>query len=175
MKGEGMPDDPTVNDIMTRKLVILSPDMDIYEAMRTLIKKGISGAPVIDDDGNLLGILSEYDCLKVLTAGAYEGLPEGKVADYMTCPATTVKPTASLIDVVTLFTKNPIRRIPVMDKGGQLLGLISRRDVLVAIESIRGNTRLYGAKEETSLPPSSEDGIGVDSAIKYARGKSGKK
>ncbi len=166
--------DPTAHDIMTRKLVILSPEMDIYEAIRTLIKKGISGAPVVDGEGNLLGILSEYDCLKVLTAGAYEGLPEGKVADYMTCPVTTIKPTASVIDVVSMFTKNPIRRIPVMDETGQLLGQISRRDVLVAIESIRDNPRLFGAAEKKITPPSSEDGIGVDSAIKFARGKSSK-
>jgi CBS domain-containing protein len=109
-----------------------------------------------------------------LTAGAYDGLPEGKVADYMTCPASTIRPTASLIDVVSMFTKNPIRRIPVMDEKGRLLGLVSRRDVLVAIESIHDNPRLYGAKEETTTPPSSEDGIGVDSAIKFARSKSGK-
>ena len=158
-------------DIMIRKLITLSPDTDIYEAIHTLIKKGISGAPVIDNEGNLMGILSELDCLKVMTAGAFDGLPEGKVADYMTCPVTTVKPDASILDVVMIFTKNPIRRIPVMDGKGQLLGQISRRDVLVAIESIRDNPRLFGAREEESYPPSSEDGRGVDSAMRTARGK----
>jgi CBS domain-containing protein len=158
-------------DIMTRKLIILSPDTDIYEAIHTLIRKGISGAPVVDGKGNLMGILSELDCLKVMTAGAFEGLPEGKVADYMTCPATTVRPEASILDVIMIFTKNPIRRIPVMDSEGQLLGQISRRDVLVAIESIRDNPRFFGSKEKEFYPPSSEDSRGVDSAMKTARGK----
>jgi CBS domain-containing protein len=143
--------------------------MDIYEAVHILIKKGISGAPVVDGDGNLMGMLSEYDCLKVMTAGAYEGLPEGKVADYMTCPATTIRPDASAIDVVTMFMKNPIRRIPVMDKNGQLLGQISRRDMLVVIESLRDDTRLFGNKEVETHPPSADDARGVDSAMRDAR------
>jgi CBS domain-containing protein len=160
---------PTAADIMTRKLIILKPEMDIYEAIHILIKKGISGAPVIDDKGNLMGILSEYDCLKVVTAGAYEGLPEGKVADYMTCPVTTIKPGASLFDVVTKFMKNPVRRIPVMDEKGQLLGQISRRDVLVNIETMRDDSRLFGAKETQDYPPSADDARGVDSAMRDAR------
>ena len=161
----------TAADIMTRKLIILTPETDIYEAIHTLIKKGISGAPVVDGDGNLMGILSEYDCLKVMTSGAFEGLPEGKVADYMTCPATTIRPDASIFDIVTKFIENPIRRLPVMDANGQLLGLISRRDVLVAIESIHDNPRFYGARQEEYYPPSSEDARGVTSAMRDARGK----
>jgi predicted transcriptional regulator len=161
----------TATDIMTRKLIILSPETDIYEAIHILIKKGISGAPVVDEDGNLMGILSEYDCLKVMTAGAFEGLPEGKVADYMTCPVTTVKPDASILDVVATFMKNPVRRLPVMDDKGQLLGQISRRNVLVAIESMHDNPRYYGTKEEEHYPPSAEDARGVNSAIRDARNK----
>lgn len=161
----------TAADIMTRKLIILSPKTDIYEAIHILVKKGISGAPVVDEDGKLMGMLSEYDCLKVMTSGAFEGLPEGKVADYMTCPVTTIKPEASIFDVVTTFIRNPIRRLPVMDGKGQLLGQISRRDVLVAIESMHDNPRFYGAKEEEYYPPSSEDARGVDSAIRDARGR----
>lgn len=160
---------PTAADIMTRKLIILSPEMDIYEAINILIKKGISGAPVVDGEGNLMGILSEYDCLKVVTAGAYEGFPEGKVADYMTCPATTIKPGANLFDVVAQFMKNPIRRIPVMDEKGQLLGQISRRDVLVGIQSMRDDSRLFGSKEKVHAPPSADDARGVDSAMRDAR------
>lgn len=161
----------TAADMMTRKLIILSPETDIYEAIHVLIKKGISGAPVVDDQGNLMGMLSELDCLRVMTQGAFEGLPEGKVVDYMTCPVTTIKPEASIIDVVTVFMKNPIRRVPVMDAEGHLLGQISRRDVLVAIETMRDNPRLFGSKEEEFYPPSAEDSPGVDSAMRRARGK----
>jgi CBS domain-containing protein len=161
----------TASEIMTRKLIILRPEMDIYEAIHILIKKGISGAPVVDSDGNLMGMLSEYDCLKVMAAGAYEGLPEGKVADYMTCPVTTIRPDASAIDVVSIFLKNPIRRIPVMDRKGQLLGQISRRDMLVVIESLRDDTRLFGNKEVESRPPSADDARGVDSAMRDARNR----
>ena len=71
-------------DIMTRSVVTLSPDMDVYGALQRLLKKKISGAPVVDLDGHLVGVLSEKDCLKVLTGEALDGLPEGKVSDYMT-------------------------------------------------------------------------------------------
>ena len=90
----------TAADIMARSVVTLSPDMDIYGAVQLLLKKEISGAPVVDPEGRLVGVLSEKDCLKVLAGGALDGLPEGKVSDYMTRSVESVTPTTSLYDIV---------------------------------------------------------------------------
>ncbi|MDH3685318.1 MAG: CBS domain-containing protein, partial [Myxococcales bacterium] len=63
---------PTVREIMSRKLVTLRPEMAALDAAELLLKKGISGAPVVDDEGHLLGLLSEYDCLRATSAADYE-------------------------------------------------------------------------------------------------------
>ena len=72
------------SEIMNTSVVTFRPDTDIYEAIRTFLKNRFSGAPVIDAEAKVIGILSELDCLRVLTAEAWDGFPEGKVGDYMT-------------------------------------------------------------------------------------------
>lgn len=88
---------------MARSEATLSPDTDIYDALRRLLKSRLTGAPVVDDDGTLLGMLTERDCLKVLVGGALDGLPSGKVSDYMTAPAQSISPAASLFDIAHIF------------------------------------------------------------------------
>ncbi len=158
----------TAADLMARNLITFSPDMDIYAAMQTLLKKEISGAPVTDSDGNLVGMLSEKNFLKVLAAEAYDGLPEGKVADYMVRSFETVTPETSIYHIVDCFLNKPFRRVPVIEKDGHLAGLVSQRDVLIAIESMRDNPRLYGTLE---VDRSFADVGGVDSAMRRARGQ----
>ena len=158
----------TAADIMTKRVVTLSPDDDIYAAMRTLLKKKISGAPVVDEAGTVVGVLSEKDCLKVLTAVAFEGVPGGTVANYMTATVDAVAPSTSVYDLVTRFLRNHYRRLPVTDGDGRLLGQISRRDILAVIESMEDNPYLYGT-EDKHLTPGSDESLGVDSAMRRAR------
>jgi len=139
----------TAADIMTEKVVTLSPDTNVYAAMRTLLKKKISGAPVVDKNGTIVGILSEKDCLKVVTAEAFDGVPEGTVASYMTRTVNFVDPSVSIYDVINRFLQNHFRRLPVVDRNGRLLGQVSRRDVLAVIESMRDDSY---AKCESSAP-----------------------
>ena len=153
-------------DIMARSEATLSPDLDIYQALGQLLKGKLTGAPVVDVNGVLLGMLTERDCLKVLVGGALDGLPGGNVDDYMSTPAESIRPTASLYDVVHLFLTRHYRKLPVVDDDGRVVGQVSRRDALVALESFRDNPRLYGTADER--PP---DGSGVDSAMKIARGR----
>jgi len=158
--------DRTVADIMTRSVITLSPETDIYAGVRTLLKHKITGAPVVGVDGRLAGFLSEKDCLKVLVAGALDGLPEGLVQDYMTLDVQTIAPSGSLYDAVHLFISQTYRRLPVVDDTGKLVGQITRRDVLAAIEAIRDDPRLYGTKDAKPF-----EGTGVDSAMRIARGR----
>jgi CBS domain-containing protein len=156
----------TAADMMAGSLVTLSPDTDIYEAMQTLVRNRISGAPVVDRDGCLLGLLSEKDCLRVLTGQALDGLPHSRVRDYMTKAVETISLTTSLYDIVDLFLTRTYRRLPVVDETGRIVGQVSRRDVLVAIESIRDNSYLYGSREHYPV-----EQPGVASAMWVARGR----
>ena len=158
----------SVADIMTKKVVVLSPDTDIYAAVRTLLKKKVSGAPVVATDQTLVGSLAEKDCLKVVSATAFDGTPTGTVADYMTQTVNSVGPSASIYDVVDRFLQNHFRRLPVVDPDGRLLGQVSRRDVLAVIESMRDNPYLYGT-EDKRLHPGKDEVMGVDSAMRRAR------
>ena len=120
-----------VKDYMSASLVTFAPDMDVMNAIDVLVKNRISGAPVVDDHGNLIGLLSEKDCMKVaIQAGYYEELG-GRVEDYMTKQVFTVESEASVLEVAKLFMEKGPRRYPVVEDN-RLVGQISRRDVLRA-------------------------------------------
>ena len=132
----------TAADIMARSEATLDPESDIYDALERLLKSRLTGAPVVDDDGKLLGMLTERDCLKVMVDGALDGLPRAKVSDYMTSPAESITPTTSLYDVAQIFLTRSYHKLPVVDRAGRVIGQVSRRDILVAIESARDSPRL---------------------------------
>ena len=121
-----------VKDYMSASLVTFTPDMDVMNAIDILVKNRISGAPVIDERGNLVGLLSEKDCMKVaIQAGYYEQLG-GRVGDYMTKNVITVESEASVLEVAKLFMEKGPRRYPVVEDN-RLVGQISRRDVLKSL------------------------------------------
>ena len=104
-------DSLTAADIMARSEATLHPESDIYNAMERLLKGQLTSAPVVDDEGTLLGMLTERDCLKVMVDGALDGLPRGKVSDDMTSPAESITPTASLYDVAQVFLTRSYRKL----------------------------------------------------------------
>jgi len=121
-----------VKDYMSGKLVTFKPDTDILDAIHTLVNRQITGAPVVDDHGTLVGMLSEFDCLDVVLAAAYHGHPGGPVSQLMTADVETVDADMSIIDLAELFKASGFRRYPVM-KDNRLVGQISRKDVLRAL------------------------------------------
>jgi len=121
----------TVRDYMSRDLTILSPEQDMVEAMKTMLEHRISGAPVVDSHGNLVGILTQRDCLMVVYRTSYHGQIAGKVSEYMSPDPETVPADMPLVEVIESFFRSRYRRFPVME-GNQLVGQISRRDVLRA-------------------------------------------
>lgn len=124
---------PNVKTYMTTRLITLRKDMDVYFAIGLLLKNNISGAPVIDNDNNLCGILSEKDCLRIFANGSFYDMPGGSVSQFMTDVVLTVEATSDLFSVADKFLKHNFRRMPVV-KGKKLVGQISRRDVLRAIQ-----------------------------------------
>ena len=125
----------TVKDYMSGKLVTFRPDTDVLDAIHELVKHGISGAPVIDDTGNLVGMLSEFDCMKVVLTAGYHGEPGGPVSDLMATDVKTVRAEVSIVDMADGFMKSGLRRYPVIN-GNRLVGQISRRDVLRALTEL---------------------------------------
>ena len=120
-----------VKDYMSASLVTFAPHTDVMDAINVLVKQRISGAPVIDERGNLIGLLSEKDCMQAaVQAGYYEQLG-GQVRDYMTKNVITVESEGSVLEVANLFMQKGPRRYPVVEDN-RLVGQISRRDVLRA-------------------------------------------
>lgn len=125
-----------VRDYMTASLVTLTPDMEILRAVNLLVTRKLSGAPVIDSHGNLVGMLSELDCMKAALSAGYHEDFAGRVSEYMSPDVVTVDVKTSIFDMAERFLNAPYRRYPVMDEH-RLVGQISRSDVLRAIDGLR--------------------------------------
>ena len=126
-----------VKDYMSASLITFKPDMGVLRAIQTLVDHRISGAPVIDDQGELVGILSEKDCMKVTLSVTYHGEYGGRVREYMTTNVKTIDADTSIVEVASMFAEEDYRRYPVMEDN-RLVGQISRHDVLRALVSLRG-------------------------------------
>ena len=121
-----------VRDYMSRQLVTLSPSTEILQALNTLVSRNISGAPVLDAAGDVIGILTEKDCMKVALNAAYHSEYGGIVMDYMTGDVLTVSPDDSIVALAEKFLENRFHRYPVVERG-RLVGVISRRDIVKAL------------------------------------------
>jgi CBS domain-containing protein len=119
----------TAREFMVTDLVTLSPTTDVLEAVQTLLRHGISGAPVVEPSGRYLGMFSEKCAMQVLLDAAYEPLPTCEVRAFMDAEAQTIAPHTHLLSIAQVFLLTPARRLPVVEEG-MLVGQVSRRDVL---------------------------------------------
>ncbi len=128
---------PSVTQFMATKLITFTSDMDIRVAVDTMLKKKITGAPVVNDNKEMIGMLSEVDCLKILLEGPYNQVPTGlgTVGDYMSTSVRSIDSDKTIMDAAYEFVHSGYKRLPVMD-GGRLIGQISRVDVLRAVQKI---------------------------------------
>lgn len=124
-----------VRDYMARQLISFSPDMEVLDAVHILVTRRISGAPVVDHHGNMVGILSDMDCIKVALNAAYHSEWGGRVSEYMTPDPITVDADASIVDVAEMILEKRLQRIPVVERM-RLVGQISRHDVLRAMDEL---------------------------------------
>jgi len=119
-----------VADYMTRRLVTVSPHTSVVAAMGLMLEHKISGMPVVTDNAQLVGMLSEVDAMRVVVQGSYYDESTGVVADFMHAPVDTVLPDLDIYSLAEMFIGNHRRRYPVVTAAGALVGQISRRDVL---------------------------------------------
>ena len=130
-----------VSDIMTRQLILFNPTQTIHEVMEAFIKHKISGGPVVNNDGDLVGVISEADCMKEISDSRYFNMPilDKSVAHFMTKKVDTIAANTSVFDAAALFSKSSRRRYPVMEKN-ILVGQVSRKDIVIAALNMKSQT-----------------------------------
>lgn len=138
---------PNVRDIMSPKVLTLHQGMTMEEAMQMLLKFKHSGAPVVDADNRLVGMLSEKDCLRMFFGGLYNRLPLGTVSQYMSVNVTTCRPTDSLLAAAQVFFRHSFRRLPVVDESERMVGIISRSDVIAGSREMWARAAASGRME----------------------------
>jgi CBS domain-containing protein len=144
-------------DVMVPRVICVTPDESVLVATRLMLQRGISGLPVVDGGGNLVGIVSEGDFLRRAETGTkrvrprwlefilgpgrlaeeYVQVSSRKVSDVMSRDVRTVTPDAPLAAVVDLMERHHIKRIPVVD-GGKVVGIVTRANLLHAMASFIG-------------------------------------
>ncbi len=145
-----------VTDVMTRRVISVAPDARIEEAISLMLKHHISGLPVIDGKGKLVGVVTESDFLRRPEIGtekkrwrwldaffgpgdaamSYIHSHGSKVRDVMTRKAMTINENAKLEDVVHLLESHSIKRLPVVRRG-KVIGIVSRANLMRALASLR--------------------------------------
>jgi CBS domain-containing protein len=121
-----------VRDFMINKPVVFARDTDLLDAVRVLVDRRIAAAPVVDERGNLVGLLTERDFLRAALVAGYHGETGGCVGDYMSCDVHAVNADDGLLDVAMRFVETKRRQFPVMEDN-RVVGLVARRDVLRAV------------------------------------------
>jgi len=129
---------PLVTDYMTRDLITFEIDTPIDVVIKSLLENRISGAPILNNDGKVVGLIDDKDCLNTLVGISYNQLPTTKntAADYMSNVMKTISENLSILQVAHVFVSTPYKRLLVMDENEMLVGSISRRDVLRAIDEL---------------------------------------
>ena len=124
----------TVANVMTTAIASIRPDQTIDDAFELLLRHAVSGLPVVDEYGNLVGVITERDLMGLLSE---PDTAIDQVVHYATGHPLSVKPLTPLLDAVDLMLAHPYRRLPVVDDDGKLVGVVSRRDLIRFIRDVR--------------------------------------
>ncbi|MEP7268061.1 MAG: CBS domain-containing protein [Saprospiraceae bacterium] len=128
----------SVKHYMATQLITFKPDSDISDVVNTLLDKHITGAAVLNDHKEVVGIIDDKTCLKLLVGSEYYNSPvtNQPVSNYMDDVMMTVSEHTSISEAANIFLETKYKRLLVVDDAGKLVGQISRRDVLRAVRDI---------------------------------------
>ena len=128
----------SVRDYMTRDLITFKPDQAVEEVIGLLIKHRISGGPVVDEEGQLVGVISEGDCIKHISESRYFNMPleDSKVSSRMIRDVETIDGNMNIFDAAKQFLNARRRRFPILEDG-RLVGQISQKDILKATVQLK--------------------------------------
>lgn len=124
-----------VKDYMSGDPLAFNPDTDVLDAIHKLLKHEMTGAPVTDRFGKVVGFLSEKDCIKVALNSSYHEERGGRVSEFMSPNVICLEPDSSLMEAAEMFVSSSIRCYPVVSEG-RLIGQLSRRNILKALEML---------------------------------------
>ena len=127
-----------ITKYMAKNLITFSAQSELTEVINTLLEKRISGAPVLNNNNEIVGVIDDKDCLRTLVDSVYHNVPIRKkqVKSYMTDIYQTIHISADIVDAANVFLKSNYKRLLVIDDAGKLKGQISRRDILRAIQDV---------------------------------------
>lgn len=131
-----------VSDYMTTKLITFKALDSLDHVIEKLIMYNISGGPVVNDENELIGIISETDCIKHISEGKYYNMPSdtnNTVGKHMVRDVDTIDKNMNIFDAAFKFISSRRRRFPVTENG-KVIGQLSQKDVLKAALNVRGNT-----------------------------------
>ena len=122
-----------VSDFMTKDLITFRPDQSMEEVVDSLINNKISGGPVVNDKNELVGIISEGDCIKHISESRYYNMPpeDDKIENRMVKNVETIDGDMNIFDAANKFLSDKRRRFPIV-QDGKLVGQISQKDILKA-------------------------------------------
>lgn len=122
-----------VVDLMTAGVITATPDTELKDAARLMVRHRVSGLPVVDGNTRLVGMITEADFLRVEVDSHYEGaVVSTRVGDVMSAPVVTVPPELPLVEAARLMCDEDVKRMPVIDDREVIVGIISRFDVVNA-------------------------------------------
>ncbi|MDO8907516.1 MAG: CBS domain-containing protein [Pseudohongiella sp.] len=128
-----------LEDYMISKPVTVQADAPLFEAVDLITKNQVSGLCVVNDAGELAGILSEMDCLRGILTASYDNGSIGIVKDYMVSTnITSAKASDDIIDVASDMLAKGQRRRPVVNENNKLVGQITCRQILAAVRKLTG-------------------------------------
>jgi len=114
-------------DIMSTNITTIHPDETIYDAVNLLYNKRISGLPVVDNDGKLVGIITENDVLNLVFSGSARTT---KVSDIMTRNVLTFTPDTDVDKISLAISEKRYRRVVIVDENNKVVGIVSRHDII---------------------------------------------
>jgi len=123
---------------MTAHVVFVDPDDRVERAIELMLRHGVSGLPVVDSSGQLLGVVTEFDILDIVDDFFTE---RNKVYHYMTRDIKTVEADSSIEELAAIFRERSIRRYPVVENN-RLVGIVSGRELIRLVHNVRSESRL---------------------------------
>lgn len=123
----------TASDIMSKRVVAVSEDTTLRDTVGRMLERNVGCAVIVDDEGRCVGVITERDCLRLFHQNV---LPLSRVGEYMTRNPITVREEASINEAKNIMISQRIRHLPVVNKKGQVVGILSMRDIFERVETL---------------------------------------
>ncbi len=163
---------PTARDCMSDTVLAFKPDDDVFEAMAQLLEHHFAAAPVVDGDDRVLGMLTEKDCLRILSNRAYDGeVGGGLVSEFLSPNCHLFRPDMDVFAVSNGFLECNFPLLPVVESD-KLIGVISRRDTLRGVQELRRRIDLARRKLEEAAGRQADRPVDIESMQKSAASQS---